>query len=88
MQVWYTNSRWFQLFRYKDEFIVNTRGLVFDVSGNHDRENQRVIVHSKHGGLNQRWTIMYVDDMTPDPKKGEEVKEWGLSVYRPFHIVS
>jgi len=34
------------------------------------------------------WTISYVDEMKPDPKKGQMCDEWGLYVDRPFFIVS
>lgn len=37
--MWKTNARWFQLFRYKNNNIVNEKGKVMDVSGNKDSEN-------------------------------------------------
>ena len=39
MQVWNTNSHWFQLFRYVGQNLVNVKDKrVLDVSGNKDRE--------------------------------------------------
>ena len=38
--------------------------------------------------MNQKWKLVYVDKMKPEPKKGELNTEFGLYVERPFHIVS
>lgn len=38
--------------------------------------------------MNQKWRIVYVDKMRPDPKKGQLNTEWGLYVERPFYVVS
>jgi hypothetical protein len=43
------------LFRYQDGFIVNDKGKVLDVDGGIDAENRNIIVHAKHGKVNQRW---------------------------------
>jgi hypothetical protein len=45
---------------------VNERGQVLDVSGGADRENQNLIVWSRHNGKNQQWDIVYADQ--PEPK--------------------
>jgi hypothetical protein len=56
MQVWSTNSGWFQIFKYDGTFFKNwSNGKVLDVSGGKDVEGQAVIVWSKHGKVNQRW---------------------------------
>jgi len=47
-----TNSRWFQLFYYRNGWMVNERGKVMDVSGGMDEENRNIIVWNKHKGLN------------------------------------
>ena len=49
---------------------MNEKGKVLDVSGGHDTENRNIIVHNKHNGMNQKWTIGYHDTIKPDPKKG------------------
>jgi hypothetical protein len=43
---------------------------------------------NKHNGLNQQWDIIYVDEMKPEPKKGEMNDDFNLYVDRPFHIQS
>jgi hypothetical protein len=85
-----TNARWFQLFRNQNGKIVNERGKVFDVQGNHDRENANMQVHKDLGAkrLNQLFDVVYVDEMPPEPKKGELNKDFGLHVERPFFVVS
>jgi len=57
-----------------------------DVSGGNDRENQNIILWNKHNGLNQQWDIVYVDEMKPEPKKGELNTDFNLYVERPFYI--
>jgi len=47
-----TNSRWFQLFTYKNANIVNEKGKVMDVSGARDAENQNIHMWNRHNGLN------------------------------------
>lgn len=88
LQIWNTNARWFQLFRYRGAHIINERGKVLDVHGGVDAENRNIIVWNKHNGLNQQWDIRYVDEMRPEPKKGELNTDFGFFVERPFHIVS
>jgi len=62
MQIWSTNSGWFQIFKYDNEHFVNIQnGKCLDVNGAKDEEGQPVIVWNKHGGANQRWKIKYLD---------------------------
>jgi hypothetical protein len=51
---------WHQHFMLKGENLINERGLVLDVAGGQDRNNQNVLVWKKHKGLNQKWKIDYV----------------------------
>jgi len=67
---------------------VNEKGKVMDVSGGLDRENQNIIVHNKHGKINQLFDIIYEDEWKEEPVKGELSKDFGLYVERPFYIVS
>jgi len=76
------------MFKYDNGFVVNERGQVMDVSGNKDAENQNIHMWKKHGGKNQQWDIVYVEDMKAEPVKGELSPDFGLYVERPFHIVS
>jgi hypothetical protein len=62
MQIWSTNSGWFQIFRYQNMQFVNVQNRkVLDVSGGKDLEGQAVIVHNSHNGKNQKWKVLYTD---------------------------
>lgn len=88
MQVWGTNSGWFQIFKYSGQNIVNVKdGRVLDVQGGKDKEGQDVFVWKKHNGLNQRWKILYLDEKQEEPTKGLD-EDSGLYRNRPFYIVS
>jgi hypothetical protein len=76
------------MFKYEDSHIVNERGKCMDVSGGVDAENRNIIMWNKHNGLNQQWDVIYVEDMKPEPKKGEMNDDFNLVVERPFHIIS
>jgi hypothetical protein len=53
MQIWSTNSGWFQIFKYDGTYFMNwSNNKVIDVSGAKDVEGQAVIVHAKNGGKN------------------------------------
>jgi hypothetical protein len=55
-----TENIWSQHFNMKGEQMVNERGLVFDVAGGKDVNNQKVIVWKSHKSLNQKWVVDYV----------------------------
>jgi len=59
-----------------------------DVSGAKDVENQNIHMWNKHNGNNQKWDIVYVDEMAKEPTKGEMNTDFGFKVETPFHIVS
>jgi hypothetical protein len=44
----------------KGENLINERGLVLDVAGGKDTNNQNVLVWKKHKGQGQKWKIDYV----------------------------
>jgi hypothetical protein len=46
-----------------------------------------VVVHKRHNGLNQRWSIVYVDKKKAGPSKGIN-KNFGFHINRPFYIIS
>jgi membrane-bound inhibitor of C-type lysozyme len=53
MQIWSTNSGWFQLFKYQDgQFINWTNGKALDVSGSKDDEGSVVGVSGSTGKAN------------------------------------
>jgi hypothetical protein len=76
------------MFKFQEPFLVNEHGKVLDIAGNKDVENRNIIIHRKHGRINQQWDLIYVDKYADEPVKGELNKEFGLYVQRPFHIVS
>jgi hypothetical protein len=83
------NSKWNQMFRMKGAFLtVEREGKVADVSGGVDAENRNIIMHGKHGKINQQWEIVYVDEWDGEPTKGEWSPDFGMFVERDFHIVS
>jgi hypothetical protein len=76
------------LFRKDGEFIVNEKGKVLDVQGGVDAENRNIIVHARHGKVNQRWKVIYADEYPDEPKKGELNEKFGLYVERDFYLVN
>jgi len=88
MQIWSTNSGWFQIFRYVDEHFLNIQnGKALDVNGGRDEEARPVIVWNRHNGANQRWKVVYKDEAAKPVTKGES-KEFGFQINRPFYFVS
>jgi hypothetical protein len=66
MQIWSTNSGWFQIFQLQGDYFVNPTNMkVLDVSGSKDEEGQAIIVASKNekngGSANQKWKVIYLD---------------------------
>jgi hypothetical protein len=56
MQIWSTNSQWFQLFKYEGSYFVNFRNNnVIEAEGNKDLEGQAVKIGGRNGGKNQQW---------------------------------
>jgi hypothetical protein len=88
MQIFETNSRWFQLFKVEGDLIINDKGLALDVEGGIDAEGANVRVETKNGKDNQKWEIAYLDALKAEPTKGEMNNEFGLFVEREFYIVS
>jgi hypothetical protein len=70
------------------ENIVNSRGKIIDVAGGVDNENQNIIVSTRNNKMSQRWTIVYVDEDKPAPKKGTYMQDLGFYALRPFYIES
>jgi hypothetical protein len=90
MQVWSTNSGWFQIFKYdqKEKMFINlSNNKVLDVSGGRDAEGQAVIVWGRHGKPNQKWRVLYVDQAKPTQTKGLN-EDFGMHCNRPFYLRS
>jgi hypothetical protein len=65
--------------------IYNKKTL--DVFGGKDLEMQKVIAYNKHNGLNQKWSIVYVDEAKPEVGKGYN-KKYGFHIGREFILVN
>jgi hypothetical protein len=88
MQIWSTNSGWFQVFKYeKGQFINWSNSKVLDVTGSKDEEGSAVGVHGNNRGTNQQWQVVYLDKADAVATKGEN-KDFGFHVNRPFYIRS
>lgn len=83
-----TNARWFQLFKVKGNAIISEKGKAMDVSGGRDINNRNVQVWKQNKTPAQQWEILYVDEIKPEPKKGELSVEYGLYVERDFYLMS
>ena len=62
MQIWSTNSGWFQVFKYENKQFINfNKGMVLNVWKSKDEEGQAVTVDRNHGVVAQQWDVVYLD---------------------------
>jgi hypothetical protein len=62
MQIWSTNSGWFQVFKYENSQFINwSNKKVLDVKGGKDEEGQPVGVWGNNRGRHQQW---FFDEVT------------------------
>jgi hypothetical protein len=88
LQIWSTNSGWWQLFGYEGGFFSNMwDNRVLDVYQGKDTEHQKVVVHKRHGGKNQKWKVQYIDQVKKVQSKGL-VGDFGFHANRPFYFRS
>jgi hypothetical protein len=88
MQIWSTNSGWFQLFKYdKSQFINWTNSKALSVDGSKDLEGQAVVVDGNKNRADQRWKVVYLDKAAKTETKGLN-EEFGFHINRPFYLVS
>jgi hypothetical protein len=90
MQIWSTNSGWFQVFQLQGEYFVNpTNDKVLEVYQSKDEEGQAIKVGGRAGkdAAHQRWKVVYVDSAQKLRTKGFN-KEFGFHINRPFYIRS
>jgi len=73
---------------YSGEHFCNIQetNRCLDVYQGKDVEGQKVQVHNRHNGANQRWKVRYVDTVKTETKGLNE--EFGFHINRPFYIVS
>jgi hypothetical protein len=56
MQIWSTNSGWFQVFKYENNQFINwTNNKALDVRGGRDEEGNPVQVWGNNGTKAQKW---------------------------------
>jgi hypothetical protein len=48
---------------------------------------QKVQVHNRHNGANQRWKVLYLDKKAKTETKGLN-EEFNFHINRPFYLVS
>jgi hypothetical protein len=78
MQIWKTNGRWFQMFKYVGDKFQNERGNWVGV------QNKENIVVSN---VQHRWNVRYVKD-EQFYQTGEYHPRYGFYCNRDFYIVS
>jgi hypothetical protein len=77
------------MFRLNDKhYMTNEKGKVWTVQSGADNENSMIISEPRKDKVEQRWSIVYVEDYKEEPKKGEMNKKFGLIVEEDFYIVS
>jgi len=88
MQIWSTNSGWFQVFKYDNSQFINwTNNKVLDVTNSKDEEGNAVGVAGNTGKKNQKWQVLYVDQAAKTKTKGLN-DDFGFYINRPFYLVS
>jgi len=88
MQIWSTNSGWFQVFKYENSQFTNwNNNKVLEVKGSKDEEMASVGVFGNNKGRNQQWQVVYVDEADKDRTKGMN-SEFGFHINRPFYMRS
>jgi hypothetical protein len=88
MQIWSTNSGWFQIFKYENSQFVNwSNNKVLDVKNGKDEEGNPVQVWGNNGSKAQKWNVVYLDKSDAIATKGFS-KEFGFEINRPFYLVS
>jgi hypothetical protein len=88
MQIWSTNSGWYQVFKYENNQFINwSNSKVLDVTGSKDEEGNPVGVAGNTGKKNQQWQVIYLDKADAVATKGLS-KDFGFEINRPFYFVS
>jgi len=88
MQIWSTNSQWFQIFKFEVDHFVNIQNRKYlEVTDSKDEEGQAVGVKTSTNSRNQKWKVIYLDKAPKLETKGLN-EEFGLHINRPFYLVS
>jgi hypothetical protein len=71
MQIWSTNSGWFQVFKYQNSQFINwSNNKALSVAGTKDIEGQAVIVDGNQKRTDQKWQVIYLDKAKAVATKG------------------
>jgi hypothetical protein len=57
MQIWKTNGRWFQMFKYVGDKFMNERGKQVGV-----QNKDNLVVENRSNNMSARWNVRYVKD--------------------------
>jgi hypothetical protein len=76
-------SRWFQMWKWDNGYLVNDRGKVLAIVNKQDSNGSNMGVQNKNGEDHQ-WELIYADELPAEPKKGEMNKDFGFRVDIPF----
>jgi hypothetical protein len=84
------NSRWWQLWQYKDGKLKNSHGKVLAIYRGKDRENVYYVVEKDKGpkATHQLFDIVPKDKMPGKINPGDMVPRFGMKHDRPFYLVS
>jgi len=87
MQIWSTNSGWFQLFKYEDGHFINwTNKKALDAQ--QDTEANAVVVAAQDSDKDsQEWKVVYLDKSKEEKSDGFN-EEYGFFGNRNFYIRS
>jgi hypothetical protein len=77
-------SRWFQMWKWDNGYLVNDRGKVLAILNKQDSNGSNMGVQNKNGEEHQQWELIYADELPAEPKKGEMNKDFGFRVDIPF----
>lgn len=78
------------MFKFTGNYFVNIKGKTLSINKDTHMDILQFIPKnkSKFNGLNQKWSLKYMDELPKPPKKGDWCSEYGFHHMRDFHLVS
>jgi hypothetical protein len=91
MQIWSTNSGWFQIFKYDGEHFTTWDGRrnksrALDVDGSKDEEGRALKARTLTKAVNQKFKVVYLDKYTTQTEGLN--KDFNFVCTKPFYLVS
>jgi hypothetical protein len=83
-------AEWFTHFKYvaaSKHLLFIHENLAVDVDGAKDAEGQKLILHKKHNGANQKWNVIYASELKGEDSKTFN-KQFGFYPGRAFILLS